>query len=85
LIYDPEALPLNEEGDFGVVVTGPRRAMLRGSALRPYFAVPFGDMMLAGCIGLLAALADLVPELSEPVRASLHGQGGSGTPPWEVL
>src|SRR5204863_81598 len=30
-----------------LAVTGPRRAMLRGSALMPYFAVPHGDMMLA--------------------------------------
>jgi hypothetical protein len=42
-------------------------------------------MMIAGCFGLLAAVADVMPELSEPVRASLRGQGGSGTPPWEVF
>ena len=52
--------------------------------LIPYFAVPFGDMMIAGCFGLLAATADLLPELGEPVRASLRGAGGSGTPPWEI-
>lgn len=38
-------------------VTGPRRAMLTGSALAPYPAVPHGDMMLAGCFGLLRAAA----------------------------
>ncbi len=52
--------------------------------LTPYFAVPFGDMMIAGCFGLLAAVADVLPELGEPVRASLAGAGGSGTPPWEI-
>jgi hypothetical protein len=52
--------------------------------LIPYFAVPFGDMMIAGCFGLLAATADLLPELGEPIRASLRGAGGSGTPPWEI-
>jgi hypothetical protein len=52
--------------------------------LRPYFAVPFGDMMIAGCFGLLAAAADVLPELGEPIRQSLRGAGGSGTPPWEI-
>jgi uncharacterized protein (DUF1786 family) len=83
LIYEPR--PLNLEGDeFGVAVTGPRRGLMRGSRLRPYFAVPFGDMMISGCFGLLAAAADVLPELGEPIRASLRGAGGSGTPPWEV-
>jgi len=49
-----------------------------------YFAVPFGDMMIAGCFGLLAATADLFPEFGETVHASLRGAGGSGTPPWEI-
>ncbi|MEJ2709700.1 MAG: DUF1786 domain-containing protein, partial [Anaerolineales bacterium] len=50
LIYESTPLPLAENpGDFGVVVTGPRRNMMRASSLRPYFAVPFGDMMIAGC------------------------------------
>jgi uncharacterized protein (DUF1786 family) len=82
LVYHAEPLPLN--GENGVVVTGPRRSLMRASSLRPYFAVPFGDMMIAGCFGLLAAVADVLPELGEPIRASLQGAGGSGTPPWEV-
>ena len=52
--------------------------------LRPYFPAPFGDMMIVGCFGLLAAVADLHPELASTIRASLQGSGGSGTPPWEV-
>lgn len=89
LIYDPTPLPLvGDEGSVvensGVVVTGPRRNLMRPSTLRPYFAVPFGDMMIAGCFGLLAAVADVLPELGEPIRASLRGAGGSGTPPWEI-
>ncbi len=51
--------------------------------LIPYFAVPFGDMMIAGCFGLLAAVADVLPELGEPLRLCLFGPGG-GTPPWEI-
>lgn len=83
LVYDSQPLSLSE-GDFGVAVTGPRRNLMRKSSLRPYFAVPFGDMMIAGCFGLLAAAADLLPEVSEPIRDSLRGAGGSGTPPWEL-
>ena len=88
LIYEPEPLPLANEylsdGQFGVAVTGPRRNMMRPSSLSPYFAVPFGDMMISGCFGLLAAVADVLPELGERIRASLNGAGGSGTPPWEL-
>jgi uncharacterized protein (DUF1786 family) len=40
-----------------LAVTGPRRGVLAGSRLAPYFAVPHGDMMLAGCFGLLRAAA----------------------------
>ena len=52
-------------------VTGPRRALLRGSHLHPYEAVPHGDMMLAGCYGLLRALADQVPDLAPAIAPSL--------------
>lgn len=83
LIYQHQILKLDDP-DFNIVVTGPRRSMMAGSSLKPYFAVPFGDMMITGCFGLLAATADLLPELSEPVLASLRGDGGSGTPPWEL-
>jgi len=41
-------------------VTGPRRRLLRvGSGA--YYAAPYGDMMLAGCFGLLHAAADHLP------------------------
>lgn len=84
LVYDLSPLPLSTEQDFGVVVTGPRRSMLKGSHLRPYFAAPFGDMMITGCFGLLAAVADLLPELAKPIQASLHDRGGSGAAPWDI-
>ncbi len=83
LVYGQEPLSLPENG-WGVAVTGPRRAMMAGSALRPHFPAPFGDMMLTGCFGLLGAAADVLPDLREPVLASLQGAGASGTPPWEV-
>jgi uncharacterized protein (DUF1786 family) len=52
-------------------VTGPRRGMLRGTALRPYFAVPHGDMMLAGCFGLLRACAEKWPEHRDEIERAL--------------
>ena len=83
LVYGSEALPFPELG-WGVAVTGPRRAMLVDSGLKPHFPAPYGDMMLTGCFGLLGAVADLVPTLRTPILESLQGSGGSGTPPWEI-
>jgi uncharacterized protein (DUF1786 family) len=54
-----------------LAVTGPRRELLRGSALRPYEAVPHGDMMVTGCFGLLRALADQQPELAPAIEPAL--------------
>ncbi|MFZ5911729.1 MAG: DUF1786 domain-containing protein [Chloroflexota bacterium] len=50
--------------------------------LRPYFAAPFGDMMIAGCFGLLAAAAEILPDLTEAVSKSMK-DAGLGRPPWE--
>jgi uncharacterized protein (DUF1786 family) len=88
LIYDSNPLNFGDE-DFDVVVTGPRRSMFMTAdrtpgSLRPYFPAPFGDMMITGCFGLLSAVADILPELGGPIRESLKGSGGSGTPPWEI-
>ena len=83
LVYNVNPLPLTGD-EYGVAVTGPRRNLMRGSRLRPYFAVPFGDMMIAGCIGLLAAVADIHPDLAESIQASFRGQGGSGMTPWDL-
>ncbi len=41
-----------------LIVTGPRRGLLRGSALGLVFAAPHGDMMLTGCFGLLRAVRE---------------------------
>lgn len=83
LVYTRSPLELNPQ-DGNLVATGPRRAMLRDSSLRPYLAVPFGDMMIAGCFGLVAAAADLLPDLKEPVYQALAGSRREGRPPWEV-
>lgn len=92
LIYDPTPFPL-EAGELRVSVTGPRRNIFkrvtpdnfpRKPSVRAYFAVPFGDMMLAGCFGLLAATADLLPDLREPILNSLRRQTDLNRAPWDI-
>jgi uncharacterized protein (DUF1786 family) len=78
LVYNSAPMPL----DF-VAVTGPRRALMRESVHRPTFAVPYGDMMLAGCYGLVRAFADLHPEHHEAIGESLAGAPRGA--PWELL
>jgi uncharacterized protein (DUF1786 family) len=65
----PTTLPLT--------ITGPRRALLRGSRWQPYEAVPHGAMMLAGCFGLLRAVALRHPELASAVEGSLGPPPGA--------
>jgi len=73
------------KADFDVVVTGPRRSMFANNpTLKPYFAVPFGDMMIAGCFGLLAATAEVMTELADPIFGSLRGGRGRGVAPWDA-
>ncbi|MDQ7029035.1 MAG: DUF1786 family protein [Ardenticatenia bacterium] len=54
-----------------VAVTGPRRGLLRKTTLPVYFAVPHGDMMLAGCFGLVRACAHLAPHYAEHIERAL--------------
>jgi uncharacterized protein (DUF1786 family) len=83
LMYSDEVFEFGRD-DFDVVVTGPRRSMYADNpTLRPYYAAPFGDMMIAGCFGLLAATAGVLPELGERVSRSL-ADAGVGRPPWEL-
>jgi uncharacterized protein (DUF1786 family) len=88
LIYDKEPIKFGS-GEFDVVVTGPRRSMFLGGGgaaptLKPYFAVPFGDMMIAGCFGMLAATADVLPDLAETIYGSMQNASARGTSPWDV-
>ncbi|RIK21617.1 MAG: hypothetical protein DCC52_14060, partial [Chloroflexi bacterium] len=66
VMFDTQPQPL----DF-LAVTGPRRAMLRALQLNPYFAVPYGDMMLAGAFGLLHAYADLNPDAADEIENAM--------------
>jgi uncharacterized protein (DUF1786 family) len=98
LMYSQEKFEFGKD-DFDVVVTGPRRSMFNLESksllskkqkqdpalrkLKPYFAVPFGDMMIAGCFGLLAATAEILPDLAESIYGSLRAAGGRGVAPWD--
>ena len=89
LMYSDEVFEFGKDG-FDVVVTGPRRSMFNRKSsianrqsLRPYFAVPFGDMMIAGCFGLLAVTGEILPGLGEAVQRSFRGEGGRGVAPWD--
>ncbi len=90
LMYDPSPLAFEAHG-FDVVVTGPRRSLFppdystnHPPHLRPYYPAPFGDMMITGCFGILRAVADVMPDLAEPILKSLKPAGGAGIAPWEV-
>jgi hypothetical protein len=94
LLYPGQPLSLGD-GDYDVVVTGPRRGIFEnrqvgghrpersGSPLRPYFAAPFGDMMLAGCFGLLATTAEVVAPLADGIHAGMEGSGAHTPAPWD--
>jgi uncharacterized protein (DUF1786 family) len=86
LMYSDKIFAFGED-EFDVVVTGPRRSMFRTTSagyLRSYFAAPFGDMMIAGCFGLLAATAEILPNFTETIHASLRGERGRGIAPWDI-
>jgi len=84
LMYTDEVFEFGKD-EFDVVVTGPRRSLFHPSSLRlhPYFSAPFGDMMIAGCFGLLAATAEILPDVTESVFRSLRSGSGRGVAPWD--
>jgi len=84
LIYTDKIFEFGKD-DFDVVVTGPRRSLFHHSSpiLHPYFAAPFGDMMIAGCFGLLAATAEILPDVTDSVFGSLRSGSGRGVAPWD--
>lgn len=62
-----------------LATTGPRQSFLDRwslTAAAPYRAVPHGDMMLAGCFGLLRAIADRLPEHRAAIEQGLGSAPG---------
>jgi len=66
LVFDRAAPPPDL-----LAVTGPRRAVLVDSGVRPHLAVPHGDMMLTGNFGLLRAYAAHDPLVRDAVEHRL--------------
>jgi uncharacterized protein (DUF1786 family) len=66
LMFDRQPVSL----DF-LAVTGPRRSLLKGSRFQPYMAVPYGDMMMTGCWGMVRALAESWPERRAEIESAL--------------
>ncbi len=73
---------IQEDGGHGALVletgespfvsaTGPRRELLVHSRLNPYFAAPFGNMMLVGCFGLARAVALKLSEWRDELESAL--------------
>lgn len=83
LIYDTAPLILTTGDEWGVAIIGPRRNLMSRSRHLPYFAVPYGDMMLSGCFGILRLMAEVLPEFTETIMSSLESCGNSS--PWESV
>jgi uncharacterized protein (DUF1786 family) len=83
LLYSKNKYEIPEK-PFGVIVTGPRRGMLTGSKLNPYFPAPFGDMMITGCFGLLSAVGDVLPNLKDEIDARMNNNSNHSTSPWDI-
>jgi len=89
LVYANQPLAFDQD-PWDLAVTGPRRSLFthgqEASSLRPHFASPFGDMMLAGNFGLLTASAGLLPPgLADLVRNGLAQRGAAGRAPWDMV
>ena len=73
-LFDHNSIPLDPSSNSGqgfLAVVGPRRGVLLNSKFRPYFATPYGDMMLAGCYGLVRAYAALNPNVAPEINSAL--------------
>ena len=81
LLLETSPLVQNHQ-DLFLAVTGPRWIMMEKSDLNPYFATPFGDMMMAGCFGLLKAVGDRMPEYRAEIDEAFAQ--GREKPPWEL-
>lgn len=65
------SLVISAGGNPFLLATGPRRALISPSRMKPCFAAPFGNMMLAGCFGLARAAALRFPEWQPEIDKAL--------------
>ncbi len=61
----------SHHGPHFIAAVGPQRGRISGSTLKPYFAVPYGDMMLSGCYGLVRACSLRFNEWRQEIEAAL--------------
>jgi uncharacterized protein (DUF1786 family) len=54
-----------------IVATGPQRKLLASSKMKPYFAAPYGSMMLVGCFGLTLGIAIKFNEWQKEIEKAL--------------
>jgi hypothetical protein len=66
-----------------ITVLGPRRGMMETSEFETHFAVPYGDMMITGCFGLVHAWGDIFPNHKQEVYDCLTSVRMAA--PWESL
>jgi len=66
-----------------ITVTGPRRGMMVKSKHKIYYAVPYGDMMITGCWGMIRAWADVFLDDKAVIEESLRG--AKTVAPWELV
>ncbi len=84
-LFDPQSHIPNPKSQIAnpkPQIPNPKSQIANPQKLLPYFAAPFGDMMIAGCFGLLAAAAEILPEITETVARSMK-EANRGRPPWE--
>lgn len=81
-IFIDSPLALDDPG-CPLIVTGPRRSLLAGSGLAIHQAVPYGDMMTSGCVGLIAAAADKYPQFQADIQAAMN-QPSADLAPWDI-
>ncbi|MCK5343610.1 MAG: pyruvate formate lyase-activating protein [Candidatus Heimdallarchaeota archaeon] len=67
-----------------IVVTGPRQNLIKNTGLKVIYAAPFGDMMLTGCYGLLAAIRKVIPDYQKIINDLLYPSGGKSKAPWDI-
>lgn len=78
LVYNKDPMPMDM-----IIVTGPRRSLTRESAYPTYYAAPCGDMMIAGCFGLVRAWADVYPDAYDAILEGLSATDRGA--PWEKI
>lgn len=84
VVTGPRRSMFQTTDDSPQTIDRPSSMVNRQPSLKPYFATPFGDMMITGCFGLLAATAEILPDVAETIYGSLRGGRGRGVAPWDA-